>query len=120
MAVVQQSKQPPAAIGRANAAPGGVRSNLPENQLGPALQRVQQIRIAVIIRLAARTLPISIVRGLSIGSIIEFQKSVEEPLELFANNRAIATGVCVKAGENFGLRLDQIVAPADRLQSPAC
>jgi flagellar motor switch protein FliN/FliY len=42
------------------------------------------------------------------GSIIEFFKSSDQPLELLINNKTIAVGETVKVGENFGLRITQI------------
>ncbi len=83
----------------------------------PALARVLRVRVPVIVQLAQRIMPIATVRNLSVGSIIEFEKSVEHPLELLINNRPIGQGTCVKVGENFGLRITSIVDKAQRIRS---
>ncbi len=83
----------------------------------PRLQRLLHIRVPVIVQLAARSMPISAVCALSVGAIIEFEKNVEEPLELLVNDRPIGRGHCVKVGEYFGLRITEISDRADRVRS---
>ena len=72
------------------------------------LQRIMRLQVPVIVRLAERKLNMAEVLRLGVGAIIEFSKSSEEPLELLVNNKPIATGVTVKVGENFGLKIIQI------------
>ena len=62
-------------------------------------------------------MPSSAVRDLSVGAIIEFEKSVEDRLDLMINNRLVGHGSCVKVGENFGLRVMEIVDLAQRIRS---
>jgi flagellar motor switch protein FliN len=81
------------------------------------LRRVLKVRVPVIVQLATRRMRISAVRDLSVGAIIEFEKSVEDQLELRVNNRTIGRGVCVKCGENFGLKIVEICSPAERVRS---
>lgn len=85
--------------------------------MSAALQRVLRLRVPVIVRLAQRPMPISAVRDISVGSIIEFEKSVEDRLDLLVNNRLVGHGQCVKVGENFGLRLSAVISPADRVRT---
>jgi len=81
------------------------------------LQRLLHIRVPVIVQLASRHMPISAVCALSVGAIIEFEKNVEEPLDLLVNDRPIGHGHCVKVGEYFGLRVTEICDRADRIRS---
>ncbi|HQL54989.1 MAG TPA: FliM/FliN family flagellar motor C-terminal domain-containing protein, partial [Phycisphaerae bacterium] len=48
----------------------------------PNVRRLLRLRVPVIVQLASRPMPISNVRDLSVGAIIEFEKSVEDPLDL--------------------------------------
>jgi flagellar motor switch protein FliM len=48
------------------------------------------------------------------GSIIQFEKSCEEMLELDVGGQAVATGEAVKVGDKFGLRIHSIVLPEER------
>ncbi|MGD8452060.1 MAG: FliM/FliN family flagellar motor C-terminal domain-containing protein [Phycisphaerae bacterium] len=83
----------------------------------PEVKRLLRIRVPVIVRLANRAMAVRAVRRLAPGSIIEFEKSVDRPLDLLINNRPIGGGVCVKIGEHFGLRLTQVEDRVKRIQS---
>jgi flagellar motor switch protein FliN/FliY len=72
------------------------------------LNRLMKLEVPVIVKLAERMLSMSEVLRLGVGSIIEFEKSNDEPLHLMINNKTIAIGEAVKVGENFGLRIRQI------------
>jgi flagellar motor switch protein FliN/FliY len=72
------------------------------------LNRIMHLEVPVIVKLAERKLAMSEVLRLGVGSIIEFVKSNDEPLQLMINNRTIAIGEAVKVGENFGLRIKQV------------
>ena len=50
------------------------------------------------------------------GTIIELDKLLGEPLEIFANEKYIAKGEVVVIEDNFGIRVTEIVSPAQRIQ----
>ncbi len=83
----------------------------------PSLARLLRLRVPVVVRLAQRTMPISAIRDLAVSAVIEFVKAVDEPLELLINNHPIGRGVCVKVGENFGLKLTEICDRRQRVLS---
>lgn len=72
------------------------------------IQRILRLSVPVIVKLAERRLSLSEVLRLGNGSILEFFKSFDEPLELMINNKVIGLGEAVKVGENFGLKITQI------------
>ncbi|HRK30022.1 MAG TPA: FliM/FliN family flagellar motor switch protein [Tepidisphaeraceae bacterium] len=72
------------------------------------LSRIMRLSVPVIVKLAERRLNLQEVMRLGNGSIIEFFKSFDEPLELLINNKTIGQGEAVKVGENFGLRITHI------------
>ena len=85
------------------------------NQPAPAaaptsleLDRILQMEVPVIVKLADRKLTLQEVMRLGPGAIIEFFKPSDAPLELLINNKTIAIGETVKVGENFGLKITQI------------
>ena len=51
------------------------------------------------------------------GSIIELDKPVGEPLEIYINNKLIARGEVVVVEEKFGIRVTDIVSPLERVKS---
>lgn len=50
------------------------------------------------------------------GYIIELDKLAGEPLDLYVNSRLIARGEAVMVGDKFGIRLTDVVSPADRIE----
>ena len=72
------------------------------------LPRILRLNVPVIVKLAERRINVQEVLGLSTGSIIEFFKGSNEELELLINNKTIGTGVAVKVGENFGIKLTNV------------
>ncbi len=96
--------------------------NIPETvaaptSTAPEVHRILKIRVPVIVRLARRLLPIGTIRNLSNGAILEFEKSVDDDLELLINNRVVGYGSAVKVGENFGLNINAIGDAEQRIRS---
>ena len=53
---------------------------------------------------------------LSQGSVVELAKLAGESLDIFANQRLIARGEVVVLNEKYGIRLTEIVSPAERIE----
>ncbi len=51
------------------------------------------------------------------GTLIELEKLAGEPLDLYVNSRLIARGEAVVVNEKFGLRLTDVVSPAERIEN---
>lgn len=69
---------------------------------------IMQIRVPVQVTLASQRKSIQEIIELGPGSIIKFDKTCDEPLELCVGNRPIAKGEVVKVGDKFGLRISGI------------
>jgi flagellar motor switch protein FliN len=81
----------------------------------PAYTRsLLQIRVPVLATLAENRLPLGRILELGPGSIIQFEKSCEEMLDMYVGEQRIATGEAVKIGDKFGLRITYIVLPEER------
>ena len=50
------------------------------------------------------------------GSVIELERSVSEPLDIFVNGTLIAHGEVVVVNEKFGIRLTDVISPAERVR----
>jgi flagellar motor switch protein FliN len=81
------------------------------------VQRLMKIRVPVIVELMRRPMAIGAIRRFSQGTILEFEKHVNEPLSLRINNRPIGTGEAVRVDEKFGLRILSIDDAAGRIRS---
>ena len=74
-----------------------------------------RVKIPVAVTLARKKHPLGKILELGPGSIIHFDKSCEELLELEAAGYPIALGEAVKVGEKFGLRILRIRLPDERI-----
>lgn len=73
-----------------------------------------RIELPVVVILAEKRQPLGRIVEMGPGSIIQFDKSCEEMLELHVGGHPVATGEAVKVGDKFGLRITSIVLPEER------
>ena len=69
-----------------------------------------KIRVPVRVTLASQRKSIQEIVELGPGSIVKFDKTCDEPLELTVGDRPIAIGEVVKVGDKFGLRIGRLIA----------
>ena len=50
------------------------------------------------------------------GSVLELDKLAGEPLEILVNGKLVAKGEVVVVNEKFGIRLTDIISPAERIE----
>lgn len=50
------------------------------------------------------------------GSVVELDKTAGEPIDIFVNNQLMAVGEVVVVDEKFGVRIMEILDPAERLK----
>lgn len=72
------------------------------------LRAILSLEVPLIVLLGERLMRTSDVISLIPGAIMELSKGSDEELTLLVNNRAIGTGVAVKVGENFGIKITYI------------
>jgi flagellar motor switch protein FliN/FliY len=72
-------------------------------------QRLMRIRVPLQVTLASQRKSVQEIVELGPGSIVQFAKTCEEPLELSIGGRTIAQGEVVKVGDKFGLRVSNLV-----------
>ena len=73
-----------------------------------------EVELIVTVELGRRRIPLSEVLQLTTGSVIELEKLVGEPLEIFANGRLIAEGEAVVVDEQFGVRITNLASATHR------
>jgi flagellar motor switch protein FliN/FliY len=80
------------------------------NRLPTYARGLLQIRVPVQVTLASQRKSIQEIIELGPGSIIKFDKTCDEPLELCVGDRPFAQGEVVKVGDKFGLKISGLVA----------
>ncbi len=83
----------------------------------PAYTRsLLHVQVPVIVTLAAKRQSIGQILELGPGSIIHFEKSCEDMLDLSVGEHRVAQGEAVKVGDKFGLRVTSLILPEERFK----
>lgn len=91
---------------------GGAPEAMPRS-----MDLIMDIPLEVSVELGRVQMLIKDVLELATGSIVELERVAGEPIDLLVNGQLIAKGEVVVIEDNFGIRITEIVSPADRLQS---
>jgi flagellar motor switch protein FliN len=83
-------------------------------ELPPYMRSLLRIKVQLTVSLATTRQPVRRIVELGPGSIIQFDKRCDEPLDLCVDGQEIAVGEAVKVGEKFGVRLSSMVLPKER------
>ncbi len=92
---------------------------LTSGDLPPYMRSLLRIKVPVVVTLAEKRQKLNRIVELGPGSIIQFDKSCEEMLDLEVGNQAVACGEAVKVGDKFGLRITAMVLPDERFSPVA-
>jgi flagellar motor switch protein FliN/FliY len=79
------------------------------------MEFILDIPLTLTVELGRNRLLISELLQLGQGSVIELTKLAGEPMDIFVNQRLIARGEVVVVNEKFGVRLTDVVSPAERV-----
>lgn len=74
------------------------------------LDVLSDVELEVTVELGRRRIPLADVLRLTTGSVIELEKLVGQPLEVYANGRLIAEGEAVVIDEQFGVRVTSLAS----------
>lgn len=77
-----------------------------------ALSTVFDLSLPVAIELGRTRLSVQEVLALGRGSVVELDRLVGEPIDVFVGDRRFAEGEVVVVGEQFGVRITRIVDKA--------
>jgi len=89
-----------------------------EAEAGPGnVGLILDLELPIVIRLGKAEMTLQEIVRLGPGSIIELNKSVDEPVELLVNNKMIASGEVVVVEGNFAFRVTEVQSKSDRIQS---
>lgn len=77
---------------------------------------IMDIPLEISVELGRTRMKINELLKLSQGSVVELAKLAGESLDILANQRLIARGEVVVLNEKYGIRLTEIVSPAERIE----
>lgn len=74
------------------------------------------IGLTIHVELGRRMIRVGDLLKLGAGQVLELDAGAGAPLSIYANNTLIAEGEAVVVGERYGIRITDIVSPAERVQ----
>jgi flagellar motor switch protein FliN/FliY len=80
------------------------------------LEFILDIPMQVTVQVGSARMQIREILQLGQGSVIELEKLAGEPLEVLVNNKLVAKGEVVVVNDKFGIRLTDVISPAQRVQ----
>jgi flagellar motor switch protein FliN/FliY len=109
-------REAPAKAAPANPSPANeLSAQIPQNSRTFSL--LMGVELAVSVSFGRVQLPLRDVLKLTAGSIIELNRTVDEPVEVIVNNCVVARGEVVVVEGNYGVRIDQIMSRQDRMEA---
>jgi flagellar motor switch protein FliN len=82
-----------------------------------SLEMLLDIGLQVTIELGRARMTIKDILSLGPGTVVELNRVAGEPVDILINGKAIAKGEVVVLGDMFGVRVTDIIPPAQRVES---
>lgn len=96
---------------------GDSKGNEPALNAAPReLEMVMEIPVTLSVELGRTRLSIRELLDLAKGSIVELEGLAGEPMDIMINGYLIAQGEVVVIEDSYGIRVSDIITPAERLQ----
>ncbi len=83
----------------------------------PNLDFILELPLEVSVELGRSSMQIKDLLKLGQGAVVELNKMAGEPAEIYVNQKLMAKGEVVVVNEKFGVKLTEIISPADRVRS---
>ena len=77
---------------------------------------ILDVPVTLSLEVGRTRLPIRSLLQLSQGSVVELERAAGESLDVFVNGTLVAHGEVVVVNEKFGIRLTEVISPADRIR----
>lgn len=81
------------------------------------LDFILEIPLEISVELGRSRMQIKDLLQLGQGSVVELNKMAGEPADIYVNQKLLAKGEVVVMNEKFGVKLTEIISPADRVKS---
>ncbi len=82
----------------------------------PELEVILDIPVTISMEVGQTSITIRNLLQLNQGSVIELDRLAGEPLDVLVNGTLIAHGEVVVVNEKFGIRMTDVISPAERIK----
>lgn len=79
-----------------------------------SLDAVSDIPVQVSVVLGKTTMQVNQLLKLGRGAVVELDKKVGEPIDIYVNNRLVARGEVVVVEDRIGVTMTEIIKPGQR------
>ena len=80
------------------------------------LEMILDVHVNLSMEVGHTRIPIRNLMQLNQGSVVELDRAAGEPLDVFVNGTLVAHGEVVVVNEKFGIRLTDVISPAERIR----
>ena len=80
------------------------------------LDVILDVPVSLSLEVGRARIPIRNLLQLNQGSVVELDRAAGEPLDVFVNGTLVAHGEVVVVNEKFGIRITDVVSPAERIR----
>ena len=80
------------------------------------LDVILDVPVTLSMEVGRTRIPIRNLLQLNQGSVVELERAAGEPLDVFVNGTLVAHGEVVVVNDKFGIRLTDVVSPAERIR----
>ena len=80
------------------------------------LDVILDVPVTLSMEVGRTRIPIRNLLQLNQGSVVELDRAAGEPLDVYVNGTLIAQGEVVVVNDRFGVRLTDVVSPAERIK----
>jgi flagellar motor switch protein FliN len=87
-----------------------------ESNVEVNLEFILDVPVTLSMEVGRTRIPIRNLLQLNQGSVVELDREAGEPLDVYVNGTLIAHGEVVVVNEKFGIRLTDVISPAERIR----
>ena len=80
------------------------------------LEVILDVPVTLSMEVGRTRIPIRNLLQLNQGSVVELDRAAGEALDVFVNGTLVAHGEVVVVNEKFGIRLTDVISPAERIR----
>jgi flagellar motor switch protein FliN len=100
-------------VGDLELADAGVAAK-PESR---TLDVIMDLDLPLVVRFGRTELPLKTLTSLGPGTVIDLGRAPDDPVDVLISNRVVARGEVVIVAGNYGVRVHDVVSPAERARS---
>jgi len=95
------------------------QATVQEQDVSKELQRILDIPLSITVVIGTTVITIKELLNLRPGSVVALDESINSFVSVYANGKLIAKAELVVVGENFGIRIAEIIEKEERVKSLA-